>query len=61
MYSSLDRQCTVNGVEYEVIKVLDNNLLLVVEKEKFSKEEFPLQTFVVQDDWYINQVKEMEK
>lgn len=61
MYGSLDRQCTVNGIEYEVVQVLDNDLLLIVERDKFLNGIFPLQTFIVKDEWYLKEIEKMEK
>ncbi len=43
----VDRECTYKSVDYKVISVLDNDLLLVVPKEDLANEKFPLQTYVI--------------
>lgn len=46
----VDRECTFKGITYKVIEVLDNNLLLVVNKADIDNNEFPLKTFVIPDN-----------
>ncbi|KOS30767.1 hypothetical protein ADK17_03695 [Bacillus anthracis] len=43
----VDRECTYKSVDYKVISVLDNDLLLVEPKEDLANEKFPLQTYVI--------------
>lgn len=43
----LDRKVTYNGVVYQIVEVLNSNMLLVVSKEDFDKSLFPLQTYVI--------------
>ncbi|MDP4147435.1 MAG: hypothetical protein Q8936_23705 [Bacillota bacterium] len=49
-FYEIDRTCIFNDVEYRVIQLLDNNLMLTVVKEDLEKEVFPLQTFIIPDD-----------
>jgi hypothetical protein len=47
MHLDVDRQYTYLGVEYQVVQALDNDLLLVVNKEDLNSGKYPLQTFVI--------------
>lgn len=49
-FYDVDRVCAFNDVEYRVVKILDNNLLLVVNKEDLENQLYPLQTVVIPDD-----------
>lgn len=46
----LIRECVYQGVEYQVVSVLDNGLLLAVVKADLDNEKFPLQTVVIPCD-----------
>lgn len=40
------------GVEYRVVQVLDNELLLVVKESDYQNGGYPLQTYVIEDPAY---------
>jgi hypothetical protein len=44
---TLDRICVFNGIEYRIIEILNSGNLLVVTKEDYENENFPLQTYVI--------------
>lgn len=48
---TLDLECTYKGVEYKVVEVLRSDMLLVVRKDQFEKGEFPLQTYIIPEQW----------
>ncbi|WP_164849783.1 hypothetical protein [Niallia taxi] len=43
----LDRSIEWNGVEYCVLETLSSEHLLVVKKEDYLKENFPLLTYII--------------
>jgi hypothetical protein len=45
----LNRQVNFQGIQYEVIEVLENDLLLVVPKEDLLNNKFPLTPVVIPD------------
>lgn len=47
---NMSRVCVHQGIEYRVLDVLDNDLLLCVTKEDFDQKKFPLTTVVLPDD-----------
>lgn len=49
MRFKLDRECVYEEVEYVVVDVLQNDLLLVVSKENWNSKKFPLITSVIPD------------
>ncbi|MEI2341622.1 hypothetical protein [Priestia megaterium] len=51
MSYEVDRTSEYQGIEYRVVEVLDNDLLLVVVKADLENGKFPLQTFIVPDDY----------
>lgn len=50
MTYELSRSCTYGGIEYKVISVLENDLLLCVVKSDLEKGIFPLNTVIIPDN-----------
>lgn len=44
---TLDRQCIYKGIVYQIVEILNSDMLLVVPKEEFDKKEFPLTTMII--------------
>ena len=42
-----DREVEYNGVIYRVIEFLNSGTLLVVTKEEYDKQVFPMQTYII--------------
>ncbi|MBT2603723.1 hypothetical protein J7E55_11920 [Bacillus sp. ISL-53] len=58
MYQT-DRVAVYQGIEYKVINVLDNDLLLVVSITDYDNQQYPLQTFIIPDEVIINETNRM--
>lgn len=43
----LDLEYTYKDIHYRVVQVLDNDLLLVVEKKDLDDEKYPLETVII--------------
>lgn len=43
----LDRQVSYKGIVYQIVEILNSEMLLVVIKDDFDNEVFPLQTYVI--------------
>jgi hypothetical protein len=55
----VNRSATYLDVDYKVLQVLDNDLLLVVTTSDFENGVFPLQTYVLPDYEIIEKTKNM--
>lgn len=44
---TLDRQVNYNGIEYQIVEILNSDMLLVVKKEDFNNKIFPLVTYII--------------
>ncbi|MFY0760184.1 hypothetical protein AB1K32_15040 [Metabacillus dongyingensis] len=55
------REVEYAGKKYDVIMVLDNDLLLVVSQEDINNNILPLQTFVLPDYEVINLRNKIQK
>ncbi|GAA4828146.1 hypothetical protein GCM10023310_01090 [Paenibacillus vulneris] len=47
---SLDRSCSYKGIEYKVVAVLENDLLLCVLREDYEKGNYPINTVIIPDE-----------
>lgn len=54
MYELNRSKVTFLGIDYEVVQVLENDLLLVVKSEDLQKGDFPIQTYVIADPIYYS-------
>lgn len=43
----LDRSINYNGIDFQIVEVLNSETLLVVKKEDFNSGQFPLQTYII--------------
>ena len=50
MFFNVDKVSVYNGIEYRVVYILDNDLLLVVNKDDLEKGKYPLETLVIPDE-----------
>lgn len=57
----LNKEVTYNGVDYTVIQLLENELLLVVVKSDYESRKYPISTYVVPDEQVIAEITNMKK
>lgn len=51
---SLDLEITYKGVQYRIIEKLASETLLVIKKDDFDNNRFPVETYVIPDEFLNN-------
>lgn len=44
---TLERETTYKGIEYKIVEVLNSETLLVVQKDEYNSDSFPLQCYII--------------
>lgn len=44
---TLDREVEYKGIQYKVVEVLNSDMFLVVKKEDYINEIYPIQTYII--------------
>lgn len=47
MLLQLDRECEYNGVTYRIVEILRSGNLLVIPKDQYDNNEFPITPLII--------------